>query len=439
MKNNFDKEKLERALIGIEFEFYSNLSLEKTAESLSKKLNKRIVIPYSLNDIQNPKPLYHSPITPTEDIFKIEPDYSGGPDMREMITGPLKYKEAKDIIIKVFEWIRDNGYTNERCSIHINMSLPEEKTTIDKINILYFILTFDEDKVYERFPNRKDSVYARSIKKIYPNNIIYYSTFNGLSKEKFVVPSEKYFGVNFTKAEKGYLEYRYLGGLNYHKKRKEILELIDYFIEHLYKVSNWNGVLSRVEETKWEKYVEKYEKVVDSIKNYENFTENYPEIKLTIDLQKNEQIIKTYWHLLEKFIYKLLTSFGMKSGKINYDSDKGQIEVKDATLSGGSLNYYHFYDCELEGVFDNCYFTNCTIKNSRISNSNMVRNNEIISSKIAETALTNKNKFVENCFIENKKEIIDCEVIKGVIRYGIIGKKAKISKETLIIEEIKQT
>jgi len=42
----------------------------------------------------------------------------------------------------------------------------------------------------------------------------------------------------------------------------------------------------------------------------------------------------------------------------------------------------------------------------------------------------------EDCFIENKKHVINCEVKGGVIRNGEIGKLAKISKETMIVELI---
>ena len=56
-------------------------------------------------------------------------------------------------------------------------------------------------------------------------------------------------------------------------------------------------------------------------------------------------------------------------------------------------------------------------------------------SKIADTPL-HINNICNDCFIENKRHVINCEVNSGVIRNGEIGKLAKISKETMIVELI---
>jgi hypothetical protein len=425
---------LNNALVGIEFEFYSKLPIEKAAKSIGEKLGKKIIVPYSVTDILNPRPLYHSPIEPKPDIFKLEPDYSGGKDMRELITGPLPYKEARNIIIRMFEWINDNGYTNNRCSIHLNISVKGQALTVDKMNTLYFILSFDESKVYDKFPNRKDSVYARSISKIVPNTIAFYNSMQKMSRETMEIPSEKYFGVNFLKQEKGYLEYRYIGGDNYHKKRKDILECLEYFITHQASVLNWNESqkLSPFVEKKWNEYLERYNKIIKAYHNPEDCIEIFPDLKITVDLKNNIQILKTYWGLIQPHLYRLLTSFDMDAGKINYDTDLGAFEIKNANISGGTMKYVHFYNCKLEGAFEGCFFTNCEIKNSRILQCNFLGKTNVWSSKIQETYLK-PGQIMTDCFIENKNSIIDCTVEKGVIRDGIISKNAKISKETLIV------
>ena len=216
-KSYTEAEILDGAKIGYEFEFYSNLPIEKTSRSIAKYISKRVVIPMALSNIKEPKPLYHSPITPSSDIFKLEPDYSGGKNMMELVTGPMSYKDARNTLIKMFEWIKDNGYTNERCSIHANISLDPNKlptlVNIPQMNVAKFILDFDEKPIYAVFPQREESVYARSIKNLRPNKIMFYSpSLEEFSRSTMAIPDEKYFGVNFTKLEKGYLEYRYMGG-----------------------------------------------------------------------------------------------------------------------------------------------------------------------------------------------------------------------------------
>ena len=170
---------LDALILGVEFEFYSSLDVFETARSIGNFTKKRVVVPLSMSSLGAPKPLYHSPVTPTSEIFKLEPDYSGGKKMCELVTGPMPYSDARNVLIKVFDWIRDNGYTNERCSIHVNISIDGGKIpttfTIPNVNIAKFILSFDEDKIYSAFPKRKDSVYARSIKSIRPNRVLFYS------------------------------------------------------------------------------------------------------------------------------------------------------------------------------------------------------------------------------------------------------------------------
>ena len=100
-KSYTQTEVLDSAKIGLEFEFYSSMDIEKTARSIAKYMKKRVVIPVSMSSLNEPKPLYHSPVTPTADIFKIEPDYSGGKNMFELVTGPASYKDARNIIIKM--------------------------------------------------------------------------------------------------------------------------------------------------------------------------------------------------------------------------------------------------------------------------------------------------------------------------------------------------
>ena len=147
--------------IGYEFEFYSNYSADDTAEKLAKYLGKKI----SVFDES------HSDFKVTTDHYKLEKDYSGGKKLIELVTGSQPYQEARVTLIKVLKWIKENGYTNDRCGIHFNISFNDEKmgsSFLTRLNRLKFILDFDEDKIFKDYPNRKNSVYAKSIKFVMP-------------------------------------------------------------------------------------------------------------------------------------------------------------------------------------------------------------------------------------------------------------------------------
>lgn len=431
--------------IGIEFEFYSNLKDHvETARSISKYIGKRVVVPMALSNIKEPKPLYHSPVTPSDTIFKLEPDYSGGKKMCELVTGPMKYSDARNVIIKVFEWISNNGYTTERCSIHANISIDgialPTVHQIKDMNILKFILSFDEGQVYSVFPKREESVYARSIREIRPNASSFFINPDSTvySRNAFRVPNEeKYYGVNFLKLEKGYLEYRYMGGADYQKKTKKILDLIDYFILHMHEVLNFAD-FSGSEIRQFKKMVEAQKKVADAFIKYADFKKVFPDIKVTYDMNDNDDVLEGVWTNLRGKLFQFITTGNMKKGEFNFDSEAGRFQLKSSKLKNVKIDEVEFIDCELEGVVERCAFYNCKIKNSRLSFCNFAKGNTIDFSKVAESPLHVEN-VCNDCFIENKTNIINCEVNRGVIRNGEIGRLAKVSKETMIVEQIEPT
>ena len=439
-KRYSNEEVLQGSKTGFEFEFYSSMEVQETARSLAKYLGKRVVVPMSMSSLDSPKPLYHSPVKPTDSIFKLEPDYSGGKKMCELVTGPIKYADAKNVLIKVFEWIRSNGYTNDRCSIHVNLSIDPNKikthVPIPQMNFAKFILSFDENSVYKVFPKRKDSVYAQSIDKISPNKILFYTSGNtNYGRDTLTLPvDEKYYGVNFLKAEKGYLEYRYMGGAGYEKQQRPILELVDYFIIHLYDTLNFNGQFNSSEISRLKTIMERQEKLQKAYVKYAEFKKAFPKFKVTVDMNDMEEVVEAYWNNIRGKIYDVIGPNKVVKGEYNYDTDFGANQIKNCKLKNVKLDDYEIINCEIEGILNNCKFYGSTIKNSRIQDCKS-QNTEFVSSKVAETELSAGNKCTD-CFIENKRSIINCEVEGGVIRNGEIGKLAKISKETQIVEQI---
>ena len=129
-----DSDILKNCLVGVEFEFYSNLPIDETAKQLGELLGKKIRVETKA----------HSDFEVTADEFKIEPDMSGGAKLMELVTGAQPYFAGRLMIIKVCDWIQKNGYTNDRSSIHLNLSFDKNKIDnkhrISKMNVLKFIL-----------------------------------------------------------------------------------------------------------------------------------------------------------------------------------------------------------------------------------------------------------------------------------------------------------
>ena len=439
-KNYTSAEILDATMIGLEFEFYSKIKDIEISRSLGKVLEKRVVIPLSISAIgEKPKPLYHSPVEVTNEIFKLEPDYSGGKGMYELVTGPVPLKEGKKLVNKVLDWIDQYGYTTERCSIHANISFDYDKiepvNQIENLEVLKFILSFDERPIYKNFPTREYSVYARTINSIIPNSFFFYdsvpSDWDVVSS--VTVPKEKYYGVNFTKREKGYLEFRYMGGKDYEKRPGKVLDSIDHFATSLFNVINSQG-FTKVERSQLKKIFKKQGKLVNSFSEYTQFKKDFPKIEISVDLNKDIQVIKAFWEKIKYCLFDLVVNSSLKNGRFNFDSDFGNFQLAKADLTNARIETMDLIECKIEGVITNCdlYFTE--IKNSRVKNCQALKENRFTNSKLTEVSLFTTN-IVEHCYLENNNVPINCKIVGGVIRKGEIGHMADISKETDIVDQ----
>jgi len=416
---------LEMGLVGVEFEFYSNLPLEKTRESLSSLLNKKIRI----------EDKAHSDFKPTDKEFKLEPDMSGGKGLVELVTGAISYGNARKMIIDTLAWIDKNGYTTEKSSIHLNVSFDSKKVNkpefIQRMDPLKFILDFNEDEVYKMFPNRKDSVYAKSIKWCVPK--IEASYFNGqqINPKSFDFPKEKYYGVNFEKLSLGYLEFRYIGGKDYQKKTSNVLYLLDRFLFQLWH-SSTNKNYTQLNLLELKRILNKNEPYTAILKDFKKINKYYPELKLSVDLKTSDKIISLYWDKIKFSVVRLISHGSISKGFINYDSDIGRVQIKDGTLENCfDLDNYDFIDCRLTGTFSFCDFFRTEIENSELKRCNFYQNSLIKSSKI-ESSYVSKECEATNCYVYQWDSIFKGRMIGGIFRNGKISKSAKFDKTEII-------
>jgi hypothetical protein len=423
--NNINNSKiLENALIGVEFEFYSNKSIDDTAKELASLLGKKIRVESKA----------HSDFEVTRDEFKIEPDMSGGEKLMELVTGAQPYHSGRMMIIKVCKWIEENGYTNDRSSIHLNLSFDtnkiENKHRISKMNVLKFILDFKESQVFKFFPERKDSAYAKSIKFILPKSDTYFFDGLNITPSNFTFPDSKYYGVNFEKRHKNYLEFRYLGGADWEKKTSKILQMLELFISQLWD-STSSTSFTPLNAIELRKILSKNEKIIKSRSNWRNIDKGWNgKVKLTVDLKDNEKIIDLHWPNIRERVLTLFTHGELNAGHINYDSDNGTIQVE-----GGNLPYcvdlrgYEFVRCFLRGEFTECDFFSCDVNGSDIHSSNFYQSSQVNSSKL-ESSYVHQTCVLKDCYIYGSG-MMKGKMEGGIFRDGKYDKKtAQFSTET---------
>ena len=428
-RNHIDKlNALSSSVIGFEFEFYTNMLKGEAAESIGKEIKKKVQVSEK----------YHSDLKVTSSLFKLEPDYSGGNKMVELITGPMEYAEAIPIMIKILNWIEKNGWTDDRCAFQFSLSFDkfrrEIKDRIENLDKLKFILGIDENFIYSKFGNRSNNVYANTVKRVIPvNRFSMLENITYIDPKLFKVPDEKYYGVNFTKLKDGYLEFRYLGNRDYEKKIKEIREVIDYVILYLYDIlSHRANGYTKEDLAKLKEMMKEYSKVVKCYSNPELFFMNFPDFHVFVDLKGLDENIKTYFPMIKDKIFDLVVDGNVRSCYFNYDTTNGRYQLKEARIRNFmKVKDMDLISCDIKGgALENCNLFTCDIKKSRIENCNVANGCKISSSKVNDSVIEFSNELTD-CFIDCKGKNVNCKTIGGVLRDGNIGEYAEIGKDTI--------
>ena len=419
--------KLKDAKIGMEFEFYTkDISFYKTLELLNQEL-----APIKVWGFRQ----YHSDFTPDEKNFKIEPDLSGGSNMIELVTGPLAYYDAKYYLVKIIKFIQNYGYTNERSSIHFNLSFDNETKNLNDLNVLKLILNIDEDEIYRNFPSRKNNVYAKTVKKIIPYKE--YDFFNipvDVVKNNLRLPNDKYYGINFlhinSDKEKQRLEFRYIGGKDYEKNLGLLIYFLDRFI-----IDVWNSCdtgFNSEDINKLENYLELNISQFKNFSKYDNFLVDFPTIQLQVDQNGNYEIVSAYYNKIFSKIFDIIDSTeNLKECIINYVTSTQMMEIVDADIkSSATVRNCDFINCRIEGIFENCFFVGCEIDNSQLLKSKLqmsdANKSKVLSCKVESSQLT-------NCYFQDG--YLNGDMFGGVYRSGKLGPNATMDSETKVVTE----
>ncbi len=417
-------DKLKNAIVGLEFEFYvKDISFYKTLEILNEELS-----PVKVWGFRQ----YHSDFKPDANNFKIEPDLSGGSNMIELVTGPMQYHDAKYYLVKIAKFIQKYGYTNDKSSIHFNVSFSGDKDLND-LNTLKLILNIDEDEIYRAYPTRKDNVYAKSVKKIIPYKD--YDFFNvpiGSVKNSMRLPDNKYYGINFMhkneSKEKQRLEFRYIGGKDYEKNIGQLTYFMDKFILTAHDCVDTPFTPEDI--NKLEEYLENNIKTFKNFSKYDNFIVNFPTIQLQIDQNGLYEVVAAYYSNIYSDLYELIDSTeNLKECIINYVTGTQTIEIVDAKIkTTGTINGFTMMNCEADGIFENCNFVGCDIKNSQL-NKSRVSDSDITGSKVLNCKV--EVSTLKNCYFMNG--YLNGEMQGGVFRSGELGPYALLDSGVKVV------
>lgn len=419
-------DKLKFAKVGFEFEFYlKDLSFYKTLELLNQELS-----PVKVWGFRQ----YHSDMTPDENNFKIEPDLSGGSNMVELVTGPMNYFDAKYYLVKIIKFVQNYGYTNEKSSIHFNISFNGEKNLND-LNVLKLILNIDEDEIYRVFPSRKNNVYAKTVKKIIPYKE--YDFFNipiDIVKNNMRLPGDKYYGVNFlhinNDKESQRIEFRYIGGKDYEKNIGQLIYFLDRFIITLYDCVDVG--FNNEDKNKIEEYLELNISTFKNFSKYDNFIVDFPTIQIQVDQTNNYDVVSAYYGKIFNKIFELIDSTeDLKECILNYVTSTQTLEVVDAQIKTTStIKRLDLINCRVEGIIEDCFIVGSEISNSQIVKSKLkftdAIDSKILNCRVEESQLT-------NCYF--MEGFLNGDMFGGVFRSGKLGPSATLDSEVKVVTD----
>ena len=427
---------LNKVKIGFEFEFFTKLKARKLMSEIKKTLNVKVTTGVKERSFSREITGNSSEFVPTDKVFKLEKDYSGGPDMYELITGPIGYFDARKVLILMLKKIQEIGMTNDRCGLHINISFDDGDLLAMHVNILKFCIDFldIEKNIYKDFPSRKNNIYANSITRLVPDFNYMQLDLNNLSieKMKFLLPLEsRYFGVNFKKLKNNYIEFRYIGGSGYEKKIDKILNYTDDFIYLMYEnLTNTNINANRAD--KFTKHIKKKISKIGAFKNFDLFKEAFLDIDLSVDLKNNHGLLKMRFNEIRQLLYELIIINGMTSGSINYDSDISKIQVRDAKLKNLKVLWdIELFDCEISGFLESCRIYNCIISNSILGACDITGATDIKNTKVYNCDIGSAVN-LDNCYIQAKNKKIKGVMTRCIISgpHELLSGNAEVDKHT---------
>ena len=419
--------KLKNSKIGFEFEFYmKDISYYKTLEVLNQYLS-----PVKVWGFRQ----YHSGFQPDSTNFKIEPDLSGGSNMVELVTGPLSYFDAKYYLVKIIKFIQKNGYTNDKCSVHFNISFDDPDMDLNDINALKLILNANEEEIYRSYPSRKDNVYAKSVKKVIPFKE--YDFFNipiSVVRNNMRLPNDKYYGINLlnvnSNKESQRVEFRYIGGRDYEKNLGQIIYFLERFIINTY--DSVDASFNDEDIKKLEEYLEENIKNYKNLSSYDNFIVEFPTIQVQIDQNNNYEMVSSYYNKIYSKIYNIIESTeDLKECIINYVTNTQTIEIVDANIKATStIKTVELINCNVEGIFNDCFFVGSEIRNSQVIKSKL-KHSDAIDSKILNCNVDAST--LENCYF--MEGYLNGDMRGGVYRSGKLGPYASMDTEVKIVTD----
>ncbi len=173
----------------------------------------------------------------------IKPDATLGFSGLELSSPILSMWEFLYIVPKLFKHIdKYDCKTTNQCGFHVGLSFKDKDWSkeLDPIKMGLFV---DEKFIYKHFPMRKNNEYAESIhtdikylmrERYYGQKVIEAVEKKKKRKPKFTENHRMAINIEHLSEKNKYIEFRYTGGKDYHKKWNVIKEIVAMYIRAMH-------------------------------------------------------------------------------------------------------------------------------------------------------------------------------------------------------------
>ncbi len=395
VKNYLKYEVLEGTVLELKYEFFTSKKGEFIIEDLKNKLQK------SISSYPN-----RSSFSLTKAFNSDNPKY--------VLISEANWNTSMDELDKILNWINENCSTKYSTSLSVKLKFDKFDTpySISTIPLNSIIKSIDESIIYSKLNNQLSPMIL-SINPFKENNLN-----SDLLKESNI------YRICAKDKGLGILEFNWIGGENYHKNISGIKEVLEYLTittfnsinsnDHLSEYSNWNYNIGLVSPSQ--------------------FLEKNPKLKLTVNLNSNIEIIKTYWSQIKENLYTIYKNKELE-GSINLDTEKSRFQLKGLKLNETILRNYDILNCEIKNcLIDSCDLYNLKCNESHIYNSNLMRSCEITQSYIQNTMIFKSNT-LNKSIIKGFGHTINSELKECEIFNMSLGTYASTDDKTILIQD----
>jgi hypothetical protein len=109
--------------------------------------------------------------------------------------------------------------------------------------------------------------------------------------------------------------------------------------------------------------LDKHQKIMDSYSSVKAFRTNFPNVVLLSNLIEDDKVLDTLYPYIRDKVFTLMSEAEITKGFINYNSDNGKLQIKDAIIEKCYvIEGVDIFDCEITGTVSNCDVFSSIIK-----------------------------------------------------------------------------